>query len=191
MKKVNEEWRDINGYEGLYQVSSLGNIKSLDRTVIQSNTQHGKPMERLIKGKMLTPTDNGHGYKIVGLRRSYNGRYIRKNYYVHRLVAEAFISKINADMVINHLDYDTANNSASNLEVVSQEDNIQYSREHMKKPHRSCKKTNTGEKYIRKRKDRFYLHIPQFGICKSFATLKDAVQGRELVLHEQKEYFAK
>lgn len=191
MKRLKEEWRDILGYEGLYQVSNLGNVRSLDRIITQNNTQWGKSMERRIKGQLLTPTDNGHGYKIVGLRRSYNGRYIRKNHYVHRLVAEAFISKINADMVINHLDYDTANNSASNLEVVSQEDNIQYSREHMKKPHRSCKQTNTGEKYIRKRKDRFYLHIPQFGICKSFATLKDAVQGRELVLHEQKEYFAK
>lgn len=49
MKRLEEEWRDILGYEGLYQVSNLGNVRSLDRIITQNNTQWGKSMERRIK----------------------------------------------------------------------------------------------------------------------------------------------
>lgn len=68
---------------------------------------------------------------------------------------------------------------------------VRYSRERMKKPRRFYPKTNTGEKYIRKQKNRFYLEISQFGISESFTTLGDAVKRRESILRDQKEYFAR
>lgn len=126
MKRLKEEWRDIREYEGLYQVSSLGNVRSLDRIITQSDTQWGKPIKRRIKGQRLTPTDNGRGYKIVGLRREYDGVYVKRNHYVHRLVAEAFLGRVNQDEVINHIDYNTSNNEVSNLQITTQAENIKY-----------------------------------------------------------------
>ena len=75
--EIKEEWRDVRGYEGLYQISNKGRIKSLDRYV-----KHSKKGNRLVKEKVLKPTDNGHGYKIIGL--GYKGK--RKNHYICRLL---------------------------------------------------------------------------------------------------------
>ena len=145
MKRLKEEWRDIREYEGLYQVSSLGNVRSLDRIITQSDTQWGKPIKRRIKGQRLTPTDNGHGYKIVGLRRERDGIYVKRNYYVHRLVAESFLGIIGQDEVVNHVDYNTSNNEVSNLQIMTQTENVRYSSKHMCKPKTKHKKTNTGQ----------------------------------------------
>ena len=191
MKRLEEEWRDILGYEGLYQVSNLGNVRSLDRIITQNNTQWGKSMERRIKGQLLTPTDNGNGYKIVGLRREYNGLYVKKNHYVHRLVAEAFLGCVGQDKVINHIDYDTSNNKASNLEITTQAKNIKYSAKHMRKPKTKCKKTNTGEKYIHRQKNGMYrVCIKSLEICKTFESLNCAITYRNEVLGDGKEYYA-
>lgn len=82
MESRNEIWKDIKGWEGYYQVSNLGNVRSLDRAITQSN---GKVV--VWKGRLLRQRKNELGYKFVGLRKDYK----RKTMRVHRLVAMAFI----------------------------------------------------------------------------------------------------
>ena len=101
-----EEWRDIKGYEGLYQVSNLGRVKS---------TKFNK--EIIMKQKEC------RGYKRIGLRK--NGEK-QKFYSIHRLVAEAFIPNENELPCINHNDENKTNNKVENLEWCSYEYNANY-----------------------------------------------------------------
>ena len=107
-----EKWKDIKGYENTYQVSNFGRIRSLDRIYVQPS-KWGTPMFKKYKGKVLNPTDNGNGYLIISLRDDNRNR---KNFYVHRLVAEHFLREIAGGEVVNHLDYNKKNNNVENLE---------------------------------------------------------------------------
>lgn len=115
----NEVWKDIRGYEKYYQISNLGRVRSLDRII--KDEKNNRTFN--IKGKIITPTDNGNGYLIIGLRK--NGK--RKNKYIHRLVAEAFLDKCDGQEYINHIDFNKKNNNISNLEWCTQKENINYS----------------------------------------------------------------
>ena len=106
---MNEEWKDIKGYEGKYQVSNLGRIKSL-------NYNHTK------KEKILDIKPRKDGYMYVGLFK--NGK--RKSFKVHRLVAEVFIENPNKYPVINHKDENKSNNCISNLEWCTHKYNVNY-----------------------------------------------------------------
>lgn len=112
-----EEWKSIPGYEGLYEVSSYGRVKSLDRYVKVKSKSY-----RLQKGKMLSPIKNKYGYLQVFL--CCNGKY--KIISVHRLVAEAFIPNPDNLPIINHLDEDKSNNRVENLEWCSHRYNSNY-----------------------------------------------------------------
>lgn len=174
-----EIWKDIKGYEGLYQVSNLGRVKSLERRVCN----HKSGSTRLIKEHTLTPTDNGYGYKVVYLLLNRN----RKNHYVHRLVAEHFIDKPLGKDYVNHIDYDKSNNVVTNLEWCTQSENIEYSADRMKHPKTRCRTSNTGEKYISRRVYRekyitYRVVIRSKGIDKSFPTLDDALCFRNEVM---------
>lgn len=116
---INQEiWKDIKGFEGLYQVSNLGKIRSLDREITKPN-RHGDIQIFKFKGKELRFNDNGKGYLSVQLGRG-NRRY------VHRLVAEMFIDNPLELPSINHIDNDTKNNNVTNIEWVTQQGNIQH-----------------------------------------------------------------
>lgn len=181
-KSITEEWRDVKGYEGIYQVSNFGSVKSLDRVIIQRKSKNGT-QKRRIKGKILTPTDNGNGYKLVGLRRECNGRYVKNNHYVHRIVAESFIGHIPSGMVINHIDYNRSNNRVSNLEIVTQSENVSHSSNRMRLPKSKCKPSNTGEKYICFKGRSYIVCINRLHIYKSFKSLDSAVSYRNEVLN--------
>lgn len=172
--KSMETWKDIKGYEGLYQVSNLGNIRSLDKKI---NDYRGANV-RLIKGKLLTPFDNGNGYLVIGL--IHNGA--RKNFYMHRLVATYFVPNPDGKPVINHKDRNKYNNKAENLEWVTQRENVLYSAERMRHP-KSVVRTNTGEKYItcRSSNKRYRVNIKrkEYG---EFKTLAEAIAKRDEVL---------
>lgn len=113
-----ETWIDIKDYEGTYQVSSLGNVKSLDRIIVCSIKD--VEYKRRVKGKILKPCNNGLGYLQVCLKNN-----IKK--YIHVLVAEAFVKKPdNCEYYeVNHKDHNKANNNYSNLEWVSKKENHQ------------------------------------------------------------------
>lgn len=113
---MEEIWKDINGYEGFYQVSNLGRIKSLKR---KADIHLSK---RTVNTRILTPYQKEYGYYAVKLSK--NG--IRKGFLVHRLVAKAFIKNpFNYDQV-NHKDENTRNNVVSNLEWCSPKYNNNY-----------------------------------------------------------------
>ena len=106
---MKEVWKDIKDYEGLYQVSNLGNVRSLDK-ILKAYIKNQKNIIR--KGKKLKPRYDKKGYQMVVLYK--NG--IGKNFKVHRLVAEAFIPNPNNLPQINHKDETKRNNIFTNLE---------------------------------------------------------------------------
>lgn len=172
-----EIWMAVEGYEGLYEVSNYGNVRSIDRVQNLSNC-HGGVSPRRDKGRMMKPTDNGKGYLIVSLSK--NGK--RRNHYVHRLVATAFLKRIDGKDGINHIDHDRKNNAVSNLEWCTQKENVRYSSEMMRHPKTVCKPSNTGEKYISMRNGRYRVQIRQKKVHKIFDNLDDAVKYRNEVM---------
>lgn len=102
-----EVWKDIAGYENLYQVSNIGRIKSLPR---DTKNQYAF-QERILKQSF-----DKYGYLVVGLSG--------KTYKVHRLVAEAFLTKIKGKDIINHKDGNKTNNCINNLEWCTNQENI-------------------------------------------------------------------
>lgn len=122
-----EEWKDIKWYEGLYQVSNLGRVKSLPKDVFVSNpTFTGY---RHTKEKILKPSKNGAGYQVVILCNN-NKKY---QVYVHRLVAQAFIPNPNNLPEVNHKDENPLNNIVDNLEWCTHKYNGNYGTVNMRK----------------------------------------------------------
>lgn len=117
-----EQWKSIDGYEGLYEVSSYGRVRSLDRF---------DEFGRITWGRVLSPTDNGHGYYTVQLSNEGS----QKRHYIHRLVAKAFIKNYKKLNEINHKDENTSNNNVSNLEWCSRKHNVNYGNHNTKMSH--------------------------------------------------------
>lgn len=101
-----EEWRDIAGYEGLYQVSNFGRVKSFVKKT----------------PKILKPFIDTFGYLVVGFHKG----DARKNFNIHRLVAKNFIPNIENKQQVNHIDGRPLNNHVSNLEWVTHAENIRH-----------------------------------------------------------------
>lgn len=118
-----EIWADINGYEGLYQVSNLGRIKSLAR--YQDN--HGT--KQWIEERIKNTRPKNNGYLIVDLYKNGEG----KTKHVHRLVAETFIGNDENKTTVNHIDGNKSNNVVSNLEwATPSEQNKHYYKNKLK-----------------------------------------------------------
>lgn len=112
-----EEWRDIQGYEGYYQVSNLGRVRSLDKYV--KNYISGFALR---KGMVLKGKSDKDGYKYVTLSKYSK----KKTYRIHRLVAQAFLQNPNNYQIINHKDENPSNNNVDNLEWCTIEYNNNY-----------------------------------------------------------------
>lgn len=118
-----EIWRDVPGYQGYYQISSLGRVKSLERTITYEPTDfYPNGRKRVLKEKILTPCRNKKGYVFVQLFK--NGHFKSKK--VHRLVAESFIPNPNKYPIVNHKDCVRDNNAYTNLEWCDDEYNCNY-----------------------------------------------------------------
>ena len=112
-----EQWKDIEGYEGLYQVSSEGRVRSLPRTIVYSDGQI-----HYYDGCVLKQTDDKDGYKLVHLCSG----GIRRNGKVHRLVAQAFIPNPNSLPEVNHKNEDKTLNTVENLEWCDKSHNMNW-----------------------------------------------------------------
>lgn len=121
----NEVWKDIVDYEGLYQVSNLGRVKSLKRKVYAGRNRMRWQYERILSNNKT----NGNGYIVVSLNKESKS----KNKYVHRLVAEAFLENPNNYKYINHKDQNTFNNNANNLDFCTAQYNSTYRDAHIKR----------------------------------------------------------
>lgn len=109
---MKESWRDVKNYEGLYQVSNTGKVKSLARTY------KNRKCEEIIKSPSLA----SKGYYRLPLCKEGKIKY----YYIHRLVAEAFIPNPNNYKMVNHKDENKLNNNANNLEWCTHTYNMNY-----------------------------------------------------------------
>lgn len=115
-----EIWKPVVGYEGLYEVSNLGNVRSVDSMRITHN-QYGEHLSKY-KGRLLKPGKNSDGYLYVNLCC----QCVQKTFRVHRLVAEAFIPNPDNLPEVNHIDEDKTNNRVDNLEWVSHIQNMRH-----------------------------------------------------------------
>lgn len=109
---MKEIWKDITGYEGLYQVSNYGKVKSLKRTINLKNCKYSKK-ENILK------TYTNRGYIQIGLCK--NGKRVTKK--VHRIVAETFTANPYNNPCVNHIDGNKENNCVKNLEWCNYKEN--------------------------------------------------------------------
>lgn len=108
-----ETWKDIIGYEGLYQVSDLGNVKSLTRNILHRN---GTLQPRI--GQPLSPSIDGSGYKQVFLQKHGTG----KSFKIHKLVLLCFVGS--SDLTVDHINEIKTDNRLINLEYVTRRENV-------------------------------------------------------------------
>lgn len=129
---MQEIWRDIKGYEGLYQVSNLGNVKRLKGKWVKK--------ERLIKQR----TTSTYDYYSVHL----SNHQKKRNVFVHRLVAQAFVKNPKNKPIINHIDGNKLNNKAENLEWCTYKENSKKAYElGLNKPARELGRTRKVGQY--------------------------------------------
>lgn len=179
---MGEIWKPVPGYEGAYEISNMGRLRSLTRTRIVNNC-HGGTSPRTDKGHVLAPGNNGNGYAYVSLRD--NG--VRTNYYVHRLVAKVFLDKPEGEnLVVDHRDHNRSNNVVNNLEWVTQKENVGRSRHLMRHQKGRYRPSSTGEKYIIRYKKGYRVNIKWAKTSRDFKNLSDAIRFRNEVINGAK-----
>lgn len=181
---MREVWKPVLGYEGYYEVSNLGRVRSVPRTRAVKNRYGGTNL-RTDKGCDVSLVDHGNGYLYVTLNK--DGRKV--NHFAHRLVALAFCDGYNEGLVVDHIDKNRRNNHCDNLEWVTQRVNVIRSVDAMRKPKSVCKPTNTGEKYISLicrmgRKPVYRVSVRRLGVDKQFTCLQDAIAYRNEVMKD-------
>lgn len=119
---MNEIWKDIPQYEGLYQVSNYGRVKSVGRYKEFKRNDCHTIIKEWIPERIKAQNTNNCGYQYVQLYKNNK----RKKEYVHRLVAMAFLPNPDNLPQVNHIDEDKANNFLDNLEWCSAEYNTHY-----------------------------------------------------------------
>lgn len=111
-----EQWEDIEGYEGFYQISNLGNVKSLSRYINKKSNTLGFLKERIMK-----QYKQKNGYLKINFCKDSN----LKTFYIHFLVAKAFLpKKINDDYIIDHINNIKTDNKVCNLQYISFRENL-------------------------------------------------------------------
>jgi hypothetical protein len=169
------EWRPAVGWEGYYEVSDTGLVRSVPRSVIRRDGR-----KYPIRGKLMTPFRNSSGYPAVHLRDE--ARHRSAQTLIHRMVAEAFVLNPENKPFVNHIDGNRSNASASNLEWVTSGENHEHAWKSgsMEKHRAHVVLTNELVKQARD----LWLHegcsmgalSRKFGVCPS--TLGRAIRGK-------------
>ena len=130
---MKEIFKNIPGYEEMYQVSNLGRVKSLKRFAV-------------IEDKILNPCVSGNGYKIVMLRKHRKG----KAFSLHQLVAIAFLNHNpnRHEIVVDHLDSDKTNNNVNNLQLITNRENCSKDRKKGSSKYIGVSWSNARKKWI-------------------------------------------
>lgn len=157
-----EEWKDIDGYDGIYQVSSAGRIRSKSRRV----HNYMKP------GRYLRQNQKPNGYLYVGLVKP-DGT-VSKHEYVHRLVAQAFIPNPEGLAQVNHKNHDKTDNRTENLEWVTPQENIL----HFRKSRQAAKYDKKKKRTLTNKSLQYILDHKQ-PVCDLYATGKTIVEVSE------------
>lgn len=155
-------WKDVSGWDGFYEVSDIGIVRSLDRVVERSNGT----IQRFT-GKTLKSFKNSAGYIMVRLSDSSNGR--RECARVHRLVASSFIENSEMKPEVNHIDGNKSNSCLSNLEWVTPKEN----------------RVHAWEKGLRNKS-----HLrPQYGVRNGSSKLTDEIVVSMRILRQKGESY--
>lgn len=206
---MEEVWKDVDGYEELYQISNLGRVRRLkgycqldnnkrryrayvyvNRKKISIGTYETKQQAKVARDIYVNMHPECYWYQIINphvVRDYYSVSLSKdcvcKHYYIHRLVAKAFIPNPNNYPVVNHRDYNKLNNRVDNLEWCTQEFNVRHSSEYMKIP-KTKDIRQKFEKYIRKKGDKYELCIRLNGYryYKRFQDLNQAIEQRDDIL---------
>lgn len=164
---IEEEWRDVVGYEGLYQVSNLGRVKSCDRLIIGARKRH---FPCVILKQVLAKM----GYYQVSLWKENIG----KTHYVHRLIADSFIDGGLSDKYcVNHINHIKKDNRLCNLEVVDHFENMQKSILH------------NGAQGFHVRRGKFVCQVCLYGKKYNIGTFKTAAEARFYYLEFYREWY--
>lgn len=118
-----EEWLEIAGFEGLYEVSTLGRIRTIDK-MQRYLLRNGVEAFRFIPAHAVSQQLNNVGYPIAHLYRE-NRRYVRT---IHRLVALAFLPLVEGKTEVDHRDHDRTNATLSNLRWCTRSENLKWRR---------------------------------------------------------------
>lgn len=158
MIKEIEIWKDVIDYEGLYQVSNLGRIKSLYKVSIEASGGERHLPEKILKPSIKKDPKNSYA-SIILTKNS-----IRKNKMIHRLIAESFLG-VHKGLVVDHKDNNKINNKLSNLQWISQRENVTKDQKMTSKYngvsfHKEAKKWESYL-WIKGRKQRFGFFLTQ------------------------------
>lgn len=140
-----EIWKDVEGFEGYYQISSMGRVRSLDRQI--TCIAFGKVQVRMQRGRVLKGSVCSSGYPIVHLYQDCE----RVNVMVHRIVAKHFLDKVDGKDFVNHKDGNKLNNFAENLEWVTKSENTLHAIDNglLKKSGEDCNLSKLTETQVK------------------------------------------
>lgn len=161
---MNEIWKDILGYEGLYQVSEYGNVKSLSRKITKGNITY------VTKDKILKQSVDSVGYPYVNL----SDYKKQKTFRIHQLVAVAFLNHIpnkHKGLVIDHIDGNKLNNITTNLQLITNKKNTSKDRKN-----KSSKYTGVS---WHKQSNKWLAQFKENGTTKYLGTYETEEQARD------------